>query len=161
MDTDAICEDRPCSVAYEAATLGTLYWRAGQLDLAEPLLRQTADADAQARADLGHLLLATGRRNEAVQEWGKGVVDSQPESMVPLANLLSREGDQAHAADPYERAYELGDPHAALNLALDLYSDERLPDALSWARRASERGDEQAKAWLPALEEEMGGGKPR
>ena len=91
------------------AVLGAVYWRAGRLDAAESLLRQAAGADAHARADLGHLLLDSDRRDEAVQEWEAGAAQSQPESMVPLANLLAREGDSAAAARLYERAYELGD----------------------------------------------------
>lgn len=111
---------------------------------AEPQLREGMRHYGSAWADLGHLLLATGRREEGAQVLAEGVADDVLECMLPLANLLSGAGEKPEAEALYRRAYDLGDAHSAWNLATDLAEAGRFAEAEEWRWRAAARGDEVA-----------------
>jgi|GEM_PF-3919849 len=134
------------------AILGSLYLSVGDESRAEPLLRATANEDAFARADLGHLLARTGRTEEAIRVWHEGAAHDEPSSMVPLANLLSERGERQKSGDLYRRAFELGDAFAATNLAIDLWDDGNRAEAILWAHRAADAGDEAASRWLESID---------
>lgn len=71
-------------------------------------------------ADLGKLLRATGRTDEGEEVLRAGATAGVVECMLPLANVLSRRGERAESEQLYRRAFDLGDGHAAWNLATTL-----------------------------------------
>jgi tetratricopeptide (TPR) repeat protein len=135
-----------------AGLLGSILLKLGEEREAESLLRRAMNNDPESRAELGHLLIRQRRTDEARGVWEMGALNNEPASMVPLANLASSEGNSARSAHLNRRAYELGDAHAALNLAIDLWNEGNRHEALMWARRASRAGDGRATDWLESLE---------
>lgn len=115
---------------------------------AEQQLRVGMRHYGSAWADLGHLLITTERAEEGKRVLLDGAAAGVVECMVPLANLLSRDGDREAAEAMYRRAYELGDGHAAWNLAVDLIEDGRNDEASDWRWAAAALGDEVAIAHL-------------
>jgi tetratricopeptide (TPR) repeat protein len=115
---------------------------------AESLLRAGMDAYPEARADLAHLLMATGRRDEGVRTLADGVRVDQVACMLPLANILSEDGEKDAAEALYRRAYELGDAYSAWNLAVLLWETDRGEEAQQWVWKAAEGGDDLAIAYL-------------
>jgi tetratricopeptide (TPR) repeat protein len=136
------------------SALGAILWQRKDAARAEPLLRSVMHVDPHARADLGHLLVQTGRSAEAKSVWRMGVDRSEVESMVPLANLLAEEGEVEEAEPLYQRAFDLGDAHAAMNLAVDLWDQGRRADARTWVTRAAKAGDARAAEWLQEIDDE-------
>jgi TPR repeat protein len=115
---------------------------------AEASLRAGGDAYPEARADLAHLLMATGRREEGVRTLADGVRIGQVPCMLPLANILSEGGDTDAAEALYRRAFDAGDSYSAWNLAVLLWETDRGDEAQQWVWRAAEGGDELAIAYL-------------
>lgn len=101
-----------------------------------------------ARADLGHLMIATGRPAEGRRVLQEGADEDTVECMVPLANLLSHDGDRDGAEAMYRRAIALGDAHSAWNLASDLLEEGRDSEAEELQWLAASMGDEVAIAYL-------------
>ncbi len=132
--------------------LGSIHLKLGEEAEAEPLLRRAMNDDPEARADYGRLLARQHRMDEAQAVWEAGALNDETESLIPLANLASSQGDSKRSAELNRRAYELGDGHAALNLAIDLWTEGNRQEALVWARRASRAGDVRATDWLESLE---------
>ena len=95
-------------------------------------------------ADLGKLLRATGRTDEGEEVLRAGATAGVVECMLPLANVLSRRAERAESEQLYRRAFDLGDGHAAWNLANDLAEEGRLEEASEWRWRAAANGDEVA-----------------
>ena len=115
---------------------------------AEADLRAGKEAYPTAYADLAHLLMATGRRDEGVRTLTDGVAAGHVECMLPLANILSERGDKAAAEDLYRRAYDRGDAYSAWNLAILLWETGRGTEAERWVWKAAEGGDDLAIAYL-------------
>ena len=115
---------------------------------AEEQLRAGMHAYGTARADLAHLLIATGRYIDGREILEEGVAENVLECILPLANLLSRDGDRHTSEILYRRAIELGDGHSAWNLAADLIEDGRAEEALELQWLAASLGDETAIAYL-------------
>jgi tetratricopeptide (TPR) repeat protein len=140
-------EDDP-DRAYPLGVAG--HWRWDHLNDvdAEPLLRAGQDAYPDARADLAHLLMTTGRREEGVRTLVEGVRAGQVPCMLPLANILSEDGDKDAAETLYRRAFEAGDSYSAWNLAVLMWETDRGEEAQDWVWKAAEGGDELAIAYL-------------
>ena len=124
--------------------IGCWRWHYFNDSTAEPLLREGMRCYGSAWADLGNLLRNTGRSREGEEVLRAGCDADVVECMLPLANALSRRGELADAEVLYRRAYELGDGHAAWNLAVDLAQAGRLEEASDWRWRAAAAGDEVA-----------------
>lgn len=114
----------------------------------EPQLRAGMEDYPEARVDLAHLLLATGRREEGVRVLADGVREGHVVCMLPLANLLSEDGEKPAAEALYRRAYEAGDSYAAWNLAVLLWESDRGHEAEQWVWKAAEGGDDLAIGYL-------------
>lgn len=112
------------------------------------MLRDGADHFESARADLAHLLVATGRSNEAEEALKMGVRLGEVQSFLPLANLLDETGRPDEAERLYRLGFALGDAHSAYNLFSQLLEQGRDKEAQEWLWRAAEGGDEKAIAWL-------------
>ncbi|WP_133766624.1 tetratricopeptide repeat protein [Amnibacterium kyonggiense] len=134
--------------AYALGVAG--HWRWDDLsDVgSEPLLRVGMDAYPDARADLAHLLMATGRREEGLRVLADGVRDGQVACMLPLANILSEDGEKEAAEALYRRAFEAGDSYSAWNLAVLLWETGRGDEAEQWVWKAAEGGDDLAIGYL-------------
>jgi tetratricopeptide (TPR) repeat protein len=143
----ALQEDDP-DRAYPIGVAGHWRWDHRNELAAEPMLRAGMDAYPEARADLAHLLMATGRRTEGVQMLADGVRAGHVECMLPLANVFSEEGDADSAEALYRRAYELGDAYSAWNLAVLMWESGRGAEAQEWVWKAAEGGDELAISYL-------------
>ena len=128
--------------------LGHWRWHFQLQPEAEQLLRDGADHFESARSDLAHLLVATGRSNEAEEVLKKGVRLGEVQSFLPLANLLDETGRPNEAERLYRLGFALGDAHSAYNLFSQLLEQGRDKEAQEWVRRAAEGGDEKAIAWL-------------
>ena len=125
-----------------AAVLACWQWCTSLDPSLEPALRAGADHFAPARADLGHLLLTTGRIEEARDVLELGMKLGEVESMLPLGNLYS---DVLHDDQAAEAAYRagaaLGDAHSHHNLAVLLKENGDLSGAERHYRAAIEGGD--------------------
>lgn len=143
----ALQEDDPDRL-YPLGVAGHWRWEHGNETTAEPLLRAGMDAYPEARADLAHLLMATGRREEGVQILADGVRAGQVACMLPLANILGEDGEHGAAEALYRRAFELGDAYSAWNLAVLLWQTDRGDEAQQWVWKAAQGGDELAIAYL-------------
>jgi len=85
----------------------------------EDALRAGADLYPSARADLGDLLITTGRLEEARQVLELGMDLGERESMLKLGNLYSDRLEDDEAAEiAYRAGAETGDAHAHHNLAV-------------------------------------------
>ncbi|MDF2442330.1 MAG: hypothetical protein JWR01_533 [Subtercola sp.] len=104
-------------------------------------------------ADLGHLLIATGRADEGQLTLLEGVATGNVMCMLPLANRLAEQGDRDGAEQLYRRGFELGDAHSAWNLSLLFEREGRDEDSESWLWKAAQAGDESA---VRALAEDAG-----
>jgi tetratricopeptide (TPR) repeat protein len=142
-----LLDDEP-DRAYPLGVAG--HWRWEHLNDvdAEASLRAGQDAYPEARADLAHLLMATGRREEGVRVLADGVRDGQVPCMLPLANILGENGDTDAAEALYRRAFAAGDSYSAWNLAVLLWETDRGEEAQQWVWRAAEGGDDLAIAYL-------------
>lgn len=142
-----LLEDDP-DRAYPLGVAG--HWRWEHLNdvAAEASLRAGADAFPEARADLAHLLMATGRREEGIRTLADGARAGQVPCMLPLANILGEAGDTEAAEALYRRAFDAGDSYSAWNLAVLLWETDRGEEAQQWVWRAAEGGDELAIAYL-------------
>jgi tetratricopeptide (TPR) repeat protein len=118
----------------------------------EAALRAGADHFPAARADLGDLLVAAGRVDEARQVFERGMKLGESESMLPLGNLYADLlGDDDAAEVAYRAGAELGDAHSQHNLAVLLESQDDLEGAERHYRLAIEGGDTLAVAALRKL----------
>ncbi|KAA9108155.1 tetratricopeptide repeat protein [Microbacterium rhizomatis] len=126
------------------------HWRWHYLNdpAAETQLRRGMHAYGTARADLAHLLIATGRHAEARSILCEGASQKVVECILPLARLLEDDGDRRAAEDLYRHGIELGDGHSAWNLAVLLIEDGRPEEAARWQWTAAEMGDELAIQYL-------------
>jgi tetratricopeptide (TPR) repeat protein len=143
----ALIDDGP-DRAYPIGVAGHWRWEHFDDESAEPMLRRGMAAYPEARADLAALLAVTGRRAEGVRTLADGVRAGQVECMLPLANILSEDGEKAQAEDLYRRAYDRGDAYSAWNLAVLLWEEGRGEEAQEWAWKAAEGGDDLAIAYL-------------
>jgi TPR repeat protein len=143
----ALLEDDPDRF-YPIGVAGHWRWEHRNEVSAEPMLRAGMEAYPDARADLAHLLMATGRRTEGVQTLADGVRAGHVECMLPLANIFSEDGDTDSAEALYRRAYELGDAYSAWNLAVLMWETGRGPEAQEWVWKAAEGGDDLAISYL-------------
>lgn len=133
-------EDRSAS----EGVLGHWLWRGRRTTDAEPHLRAGQSAYPPARADLAELLCASGRREEGLVVYRRGVDAGEADSMLPLANLLVEDGRVAEAEALYRRAAGLGDAHSAWNLSILLAETGRGDEAEQWRWTAAQGGDEVA-----------------
>ncbi|MDF8266463.1 tetratricopeptide repeat protein [Luteipulveratus flavus] len=118
----------------------------------ETALRAGADLLPSARADLGALLLMSGRVNEARTVLEQGSSVGEVECMLPLANVYSDLlGDDERARAVLTAAADLGDAHAHHNLAVLLEPDGQLEDAALHYRLAIAGGDSLAATALRDL----------
>jgi tetratricopeptide (TPR) repeat protein len=135
-----------------AAVVACWQWCLTQDPSLEAALRAGADHFRAARADLGDLLVATGRVEEARQVFERGMKLGESESMLTLGNLYTDLlGDDDAAEVAYRAGAELGDAHAHHNLAVLLESQDDLEGAERHYRLAIERGDTLAIAALREL----------
>ena len=148
---------RSASAGYElaAAVVACWQWCLTQDPSLEAALRAGADHFRSARADLGDLLVATGRVDEARQVFERGMKLGESESMLPLGNLYTDLlGDDDAAEVAYRAGAELGDAHSHHNLAVLLESQDDLEGAERHYRLAIEGGDTLAIAALRNLLED-------
>lgn len=136
-----------------AGILGSILRERGRSAEAEPYLRRAANIDPTARAELGHVLMALGREQDAVSVWHSGSEANEAESLLPLANYYAERQDIARAEALYRRGYEQGDPNSATNLAILLWESGHQKEAKQWVRRGARMGDSKALTW----QSEIGG----
>ncbi|GID92207.1 tetratricopeptide repeat protein [Amorphoplanes digitatis] len=138
-----------------AAVLACWRWCTSLDPSLEPALRAAAELYPSARADLGRLLVDTGRVEEGRLVYLRGVELGETESMVPLGNLYADVlGDDAAAEAAYRAGAELGDAHAHHNLAVLLERHGDLAGAERHFRHAAQSGDTLAEAALRDLLED-------
>ncbi|WP_436535551.1 tetratricopeptide repeat protein [Actinoplanes sp. HUAS TT8] len=138
-----------------AAVLACWRWDQSLDPALEPALRAGAELYPSARADLGILLVSTGRVDEGRLVFLRGLELGETESMVPLGNLYADVlGDDDAAEAAYRAGAELGDTHAHHNLAVLLESHGDLAGAEWHFRQAAEGGDALAEAALRDLLED-------
>jgi tetratricopeptide (TPR) repeat protein len=138
-----------------AAVLACWRWCESLDPSLEPALRAGAELYPPARADLGRLLVDTGRVEEGRLVYLQGLELGETESMVPLGNLYADVlGDDAAAEAAYRAGAELGDTHAHHNLAVLLERHGDLVGAERHFRQAAEGGDTLAAAALRDLLED-------
>lgn len=133
---------------YPVGVAGHWRWDHFNEVTAEPLLREGMEAYPTARADLAALLSTTGRRAEGVRTLADGVKAGHVECMLPLANILSEDGEKDAAEAIYRQAYDQGDAYSAWNLAVLLWETGRGEEAEEWVWRAAQGGDDLAIAYL-------------
>ena len=133
---------------YATGVAGHWRWEARDDPTVEPMLRAGMADYAEARVDLAHLLMATGRRDEGVRTLSDGVQAGQVPCMLPLANILSEDGEKDAAEALYRRAFDAGDTFSAWNLAVLLWETDRGEEAEQWVWRAAESGDDLAIGYL-------------
>lgn len=133
---------------YATGVAGHWRWESRNDVTVEPMLRTGMADYAEARVDLAHLLMATGRREDGVRTLSDGVRAGQVACMLPLANILSEDGEKDTAEVLYRRAFDAGDTYAAWNLAVLLWETDRGDEAQQWVWRAAEGGDDLAIAYL-------------
>jgi tetratricopeptide (TPR) repeat protein len=138
----------PEHIPLTQGVIGHWRWHFNNDQDAEPQLRAGMSAYGTAWADLGYLLMATGRESEARQVWEDGTREGVVECMLPLANLLADTGDRLRADAVYRQAIDLGDGHSAWNLATHLLGDGHEDEAALWQWKAAEMGDEVAIRYL-------------
>ncbi|WP_221328243.1 tetratricopeptide repeat protein [Actinoplanes sp. L3-i22] len=149
--------ERASAAGHERAAAVLACWRWDEsLDPAlEPDLRAGAELYPSARADLGALLVTTGRVEEGRLVFLRGMELGETESMVPLGNLYADVlGDDAAAEAAYRAGAELGDRHAHHNLAVLLERHGDLAGAERHFRQAAAGGDTLAEAALRELLED-------
>lgn len=118
----------------------------------EPALRAGAEHFAAARSDLGGLLLATGRPDEARCVWELGMKLGEVESMLPLGNYYRDVLDDMDGAEAaYRAGASAGDAHSHHNLAHLLEEQGDHVGAEIHYRIAAEKGDTLAAAALRDL----------
>ncbi|GAA2643390.1 tetratricopeptide repeat protein [Paractinoplanes durhamensis] len=133
-----------------AAVLACWRWCTSLDPSLEPALRAAAELYPSARADLGSLLVETGRVEEGRRVFLRGMELGETESMVPLGNLYADVlEDDAAAEAAYRAGAELGDTHAHHNLANLLESQGDLTGAERHFRQAAEGGDTLAASRPP------------
>jgi len=138
-----------------AAVLACWRWCTSLDPSLEPALRAAAELYPSARADLGRLLVNTGRVEEGRLVFLRGMELGETESMVPLGNLYADVlGDDDAAEAAYRAGAELGDTHAHHNLAVLLARHGDLAGAERHFRQASDGGDRLAEAALRDLLED-------
>jgi len=138
--------------ATAAAVVACWQWCLTQDPNLEAALRAGADQYASTRADLGDLLIATGRVDEARQVLERGMKLGELESMLPLGNLYTDLlGDDDAAEVAYRAGAELGDAHSHHNLAVLLENQDDLQGAERHYRLAIEGGDTLAMTALSKL----------
>jgi tetratricopeptide (TPR) repeat protein len=138
-----------------AAVLACWRWCQSLDPSLEPALRAGAELYPSARADLGQLLVDTGRIEEGRLVFLRGMELGETDSMVPLGNLYADVlGDDAAAEAAYRAGAELGDAHAHHNLAVLLERHGDLVGAERHFRQAAESGDRLAEAALRDLLED-------
>jgi predicted O-linked N-acetylglucosamine transferase (SPINDLY family) len=127
----------------EAFAVALRYHEAGDLQQAERIYRQILEADpayAEAHCNLGAVLAARGRREEAVAAY-QAALRLQPRYVAAhfnLGNALSRMGQYGDAAASYRAAVRL-DPQLAgahYNLGLALSGLGRLDEAIASLQEA-------------------------
>ncbi|GIF23155.1 TPR repeat protein [Actinoplanes tereljensis] len=146
--------ERACAAGNEVAAAVLACWRWDEsLDPSlEPDLRAGAELFPSARADLGSLLVNTGRVEEGRLVFLRGMELGETDSMVPLGNLYADVlGDDTAAEAAYRAGAELGDTHAHHNLGVLLQSHGDLAGAERHFRQAAEGGDTLAEAALRDL----------
>jgi len=135
-----------------AAVVACWQWCTSLDPALEPALRAGADHFPSARADLGHLLVDTGRIKEAREVFERGMKLGEVESMLPLGNLYADVLDDEQAAEgAYRAAAALGDAHSHHNLAVLLEEQGDLAGAEHHYRAAVDGGDSLAKRALRDL----------
>jgi tetratricopeptide (TPR) repeat protein len=138
-----------------AAVLACWRWDTSLDPSLEPALRAGAELYPSARADLGQLLVSTGRIEEGRLVFLRGMELGETDSMVPLGNLYADVlGDDAAAEAAYRAGAELGDTHAHHNLAVLLQRHGDPVGAERHFRQAAEGGDALAAAALRDLLED-------
>jgi tetratricopeptide (TPR) repeat protein len=102
-----------------AAVLTSWEWNETLDPALEPALRAGADLYPSARVDLAHLLLETGRIDEARTVLERGAKLGEVESWLPLGNLYADEfGDTAAAETAYRGGIAAGDTYCHHNLGV-------------------------------------------
>lgn len=125
-----------------AAVAACWQWGTTQDPGLEPDLRAGAALFPSARADLGDLLLSTGRIEEARQVLEAGVRLGEVESMLPLGKLYADVlHDDVAAETAYRAGAALGDAHSHHNLGVLPEQNGDLAGAEHHYRRAIEGGD--------------------
>jgi tetratricopeptide (TPR) repeat protein len=135
-----------------AAVLACWRWDESLDPSLEPALRAGAEFYPSARADLGQLLVDTGRVEEGRLVLLRGMELGEADSMAPLGNLYTDVlGDDEAAEAAYRAGAELGDTHAHHNLAVLLQRHGDRAGAERHFRQAAEGGDTLAVAALRDL----------
>jgi tetratricopeptide (TPR) repeat protein len=150
--------ERAAAAGNATATAVVACWRwcASWDPALEDDLRAGAELFASTRADLGQLLIQTGRVEEGREVLERGMLLGEEESMLPLGNLYAGVlGDPAAAEAAYRAGAELGDAHAHHNLANLLDEQGDTDGALAHYRLAAAAGDTLAAQALRDLEEEL------
>jgi len=102
-----------------AAVLTCWEWNETLDPALEPALRAGAELYPSARADLAHLLVETGRVDEARTVLERGAKLGEVESWLPLGNLYADElGDAAAAETAYRSGIAAGDTYCHHNLGV-------------------------------------------
>ncbi|MGO4603672.1 tetratricopeptide repeat protein [Terrabacter sp. 2YAF2] len=138
-----------------AAVVACWQWCTSLDPALDPALRAGADHFPSARADLGHLLVDTGRIGEARAVLERGMKLGEVESMLPLGNLYADVlGDEQAAETAYRAGAAHGDAHSHYNLAVLLEERGDRAGAEQHYRAAIEGGDTLAVSALRELLDE-------
>jgi tetratricopeptide (TPR) repeat protein len=136
-----------------AAVVACWRWCATLNPALEPELRAGADYFPAARADLAHLLRATGRSDEARFQLEKGAKRGEAVAWLPLGNFYADEmGDDEAAEEAYRGGIAAGETYCHHNLAVLLAERGDFDGAVEQFRLGAAAGDPLAADALRELE---------
>ncbi|MGW5148228.1 serine/threonine-protein kinase [Rhodococcus koreensis] len=123
-----------------------------EMDEAEDLFRQAAEADNARGMDyLGDLLHQRGETEEAERWYRKAANAGNQDSMHSLARMLSDRGETDEAELWYHKAADAGDQWSMYSLAWLLRDQGRTEEAEHWYRKAAEANHEESVVSLGIL----------
>lgn len=125
------------------ATLGAIYDHSlNEVGHAEACYRRAADRGSiLAMSNLGSLLLAQDRFDEALQWLHRAAASGHADALNTLATALDQHGHREEAFHYYDRAARAGQPQAMCAIVLRLVMRGQWRDARRWYQRAEATRD--------------------
>lgn len=102
---------------------GTLHYKLGHYDQAEASYRRCLETDpksSRTQNNVGLVLLAKGKRQEAKDYFEKSAAQRNPDALTNLANEYVRDGQESTAAGYYRQALEITPNHSQAKYGLGL-----------------------------------------
>jgi tetratricopeptide (TPR) repeat protein len=113
-----------------------------------PELEAAASVLPCVRADVGQMLVALGRLEDAERYLREAADDGERDVFVPLGNLYKKLGFVDKALACYRQGFELGDCFCAFNAGLLVADQGDQQESLRWIRLAANGGDARARKYL-------------